>query len=355
MNEEIKFIATYDYVFIAVLIFCTFLSLLQYSKLGKIAVNIYNPLGWIIVISSSLYLGSRTLNIGLDTVTYRYFFDLLEAGSLVQFGFSDILFYLCTWILAQITTWNIYLIFCAMVYVGCAYIGMRGLFGKYALFSLLVFIISPYFFQFGINVMRNGFAASVFIMALYWHTQPKKMYSIMFLSCLCHISMILPTLLFIYFRHSKSINRQLFIWGLSLIIQLAGFSVGNIISYFLPTYVAGYINNHTEDLTSTWTNFLLYGISPIIIALYSIKIKGYNDQIYFRLLNTFLIAQAIYMQVLNAEFALRFEYLGSFLMPILLLYPFLKKRYWNNQNLCITSILLILFIIKAYPLISNTY
>lgn len=353
MDSELLFIAHYDIIFLWVLIFTLGLSAIYYTPLKKGVDDLFPIVGWIIVVVSAFYIGNREIEIGIDTRQYNSNFRFFELNSWSDWDkITDFGFYYFMWICAKLFPWNIFLILSALVYIGGAYIGMKGLFGKFSLFSLLVFVISPNFFQFSINVMRNGFAASIFILSFFYYQRPKIMYSIMTFACLCHISMILPFLFFILTRNILTIRATFILWLCSLFLQICGFSVGSIAQFFMTADLYdGYISGQMDQEVQSWSSFFLYGMSPVMVAIYFIWLKNYRDRFYIHLLNVFLIAQSIYIQVMNVEFALRFAYLSTFLMPVLLLYPLLKKRYWNYQYLCISFILTIVFVIKAKNLI----
>lgn len=351
--KELEFISQYNNAFIVVLFLMLMLSVLQYSQFKREILNIYPVISLIIVICSALYIGLRTSDIGIDTSTYKESFRILSNNPLSSRGkLTDILFYAIMWIFATFSTFEVFLVFCGLVYLGGAYIGMRGLFGRMAIFSLLIFVISPNFFQFSINVMRNGFAASIFIMSFAWRDKPKKMYMVMAMSVLCHISMILPVMLYFIAGLFKKTTFPIICLLGSLLMQIAGLSIGRLFTFFMASDVAaGYIDTQMSDDSQSWVNLMVYGLSPILTAVYFIWIKRYSDRFYVRLLNTFILGTAIYIQVMNVPFALRFAYLSSFLMPVLLIYPMLRRTFWKFQNVWVVSILLCLFIYKSSKLI----
>lgn len=353
MDSELLFIARYDVVFLWILVFTLGLTVIFYTPVKKGVDNLFPIIGWIIVIGTALYLGNRELDIGVDTRQYNRIFRFMEVNSWSDWDkWTDCGFYFLMWITAKFCPWNTFLTIIALIYIGGAYIGMKGLFGKMALFSLFVFVISPNFFQFSINVMRNGYAASVFAISFFYYKKPKIMYSIMAFSCLCHISMILPFVFFIITRNTRSIQIPFILWCVSLMLQLSGRSIGSLAQFFLAADLYdGYINGQMDMEVQSWGSFLMYGMSPVLVAIYFIGVKKYKDRLYTHLLNTFLITQAIYVQVMNVEFALRFAYLSTFLMPYLLLYPLLKNKYWNYQLLCISFILTVVFVIKTKDLV----
>lgn len=357
--SELEFIKNYDLIFLCFLVIVLIVSSFQ-SQIRKNfrrkEDSTYVVLAYILILFSCLYFCQRELNVGVDTDVYYEFFIKLKSTSLIDFcfqsdGYNDILFYGFTKLFSILGDWKLYLFFCALVYIGGAYFCMKKLFGSLALFSLIVFIISPNFFQFGINVMRNGFAASIFLLSFIYYNRPRLMYFIIFLACLCHVSMVLPAVLFYIYRNTKTITFSLTIWTFSLILQIVGLSIGPILSSLFSGTLSSYLSDRTGDVMSQWIEFITYGASPIITAIYFVHFKQFSDRFYIRCLNVFILIQAIYIQIMDVNYALRFAYLCNFLMPILLIYPLLKRRYWNFQNFTIMSILTSLFIIKTKDLI----
>ncbi|GGD40959.1 hypothetical protein GCM10011361_05140 [Muriicola marianensis] len=78
-------------------------------------------------------------------------------------------------------------------------------------------------------------------------------------------------------------------------------------------------------------DFLFYGAAPIALAYYYKFKKGFEDPIYNRILNTYLIANAFWILIIRANFSNRFAYLSWFLMAIVITYPLLKKHFINKQ------------------------
>lgn len=78
--------------------------------------------------------------------------------------------------------------------------------------------------------------------------------------------------------------------------------------------------------------FLLYSSMPILLGFYILQKRKITDRIYVILLNTYILANAFWIIVINASFSNRFAYLSWFLYPIVLVYPLLKLSIWKDQS-----------------------
>ena len=356
MNErivDVYFIRDFYIVFLIILFVVLVLSICQYSNTKKAVLKACSFLGLVISLATGFYLGVRADDVGKDTLTYLEFFNDLSIGGDIL-GRGDIAFYASMWIFAAFLTWRLFLIFCGIVYVGGAYLGFKRLFGPLSIYSILLFIISPNFFQFGINLMRNGVAASLFILALsYCQNDKKKFWYMIIASVCCHISMLLPFATFLLFRKYNTINKTLIIWCVSFLTFLIGVNATSLLGRFLPEYIMlRYISRVAADSSATLFNFLLYGASPVFAGLYFVYKRKYSDPLYTQLLNVYIFLNALYIQFIGIEDALRFAYLSEFLMPLLLLYPLLKKPVIKYQSVYLSTALLIVFIIKSIKILS---
>ncbi len=353
--EEFDFIYFFYIILMSILGLMVVLSLL-YSNDRKFP---FKPITQIISVSlisfTIVYIGTRDIAVGVDTNTYTYIYDQMLMANSFEFTRDllwDFLMYSFSRVFDNVA---VFFSFVAFIYLVAPYYAMRRLFGFLAIYSLLLFFIVPNFFMAGINGIRSGIAASLFLFALGFDRDKKK-YLWMFIACLFHLSMLLPFCAFIVSKYVKKINFSLMIWLVTLISFLSiGFSIlslplgglfGERLSYYLQFTVS------SSEAGGTLTNFIVYSISPILTGVYFIFLKKYKDELYIRLLNTYIICNIVYILVMNMYFADRFAYLSEFLLPFVLVYPLLKERFWRLQLPILSCILLIIFSIKAYKILA---
>lgn len=102
----------------------------------------------------------------------------------------------------------------------------------------------------------------------------------------------------------------------------------------LAEYLTGSIQ---ADTRFRW-DFLFYSAFPIFAGWYFIVKKQFNDSFYNQIFNTYLVCNAFWVLVIRANFSNRFAYLSWFLMAIIIIYPLLKKQFFNNQQLIIAKV-----------------
>ena len=79
-------------------------------------------------------------------------------------------------------------------------------------------------------------------------------------------------------------------------------------------------------------DFLIYSMMPIIFGYYIVLKRHIKDGPYLLLLNTYTLANAIWVIVIRANFSNRIAYLSWFLYPIVLAYPLLKLNIWGQEQ-----------------------
>ena len=79
-------------------------------------------------------------------------------------------------------------------------------------------------------------------------------------------------------------------------------------------------------------DFLIYSAIGVFAGWYYLFKKKLKDINYYRLFNTFLFTNAIWILVIRANFSNRFAYLSWFIMALVVVYPWLKAKFENEQN-----------------------
>jgi len=251
----------------------------------------------------------------------------------------------------------------AAIYIIANIAGIKRIFPEH---TYLVFLLYTAFFLFysgGINGIRNADAYSLvfFAMSLYYSPSFKK-YLMMALLCLVayqiHTSVIVTILSFIISIFLvKKTNLAIAIWFGSIVMSLVA---GN----YLADYAAGLIDDgraakylrygQDADMMATafshsgfrW-DFLLFSILPIALGWYASVKRGIHDRFYQVLLNTYIIANAVWIVFMYAAFSNRFAMLSWCIYPYVLCYPLLKFKLWNtykqNQYMCAFLWIMLLF------------
>lgn len=275
-----------------------------------------------------------------DTATYTNMFSEISWEKLSNsrdFGF-DFFMYFC----AQIMTVRWFYLLCATLYAGLPYLAFKKWFGNRAWMALLAYVVTLSFWSFGINGLRNGLGAAFFIYGISLINNPLKMSIWFILSMSLHKSMLLPIGAFLLTRYVQNSIFFIRIWLLAIPVA---FFYGNNMEAFINN-VFGFIglsDRRTENLfvneldgqavsRSFRLDFIIYSSVAVILGYYYVIKKKFDNKFYSRLLNTYLIANSVWILMIYATYTNRTAYLSWFLMPILLLYPLMTVRLVKHQN-----------------------
>lgn len=235
---------------------------------------------------------------------------------------------------------SLFFIICAILYVYPHYIVAKSISNEYAFIVFLMIITSLVFYNYGVNGIRNGLATSFLLLAFikYKKTIPFLIYGL--LAILFHKSALLPFLTFICARiYNKNIKWYILVWLLAIPLS---FVVKNLVSDFILAieflsdraewYMLAEADASKFSHVGFRYDFILYSAMPIFLGRYFMVKKGFDDQFYRIIYCTYLLANTVFVLVNAIPFSNRFAYLSWFLMPILIVYPFIyypqiKKRF----------------------------
>lgn len=265
---------------------------------------------------------------------------------------SDYGFYLLMLFSKEYLNIYIFYIVCALLYVIPIYLVCKKYLDKYSLFAFIMFVSSMSFWSFGINGVRNGLATSIFLLGIYFYEKKWLMYSFMILSLSFHKSMILPFLAFLIAMKATNTFFLIRIWIVLVIVSYVfGSQVETFMSDFLlnsqiledkrvDTYFSDEIDGEFIDRRYRLDLIIYSGIAILLAYYYKYK-KGFNDIFYNRIVNTYIIANAIWVLLIYAAFTNRIAYLSWFIMPLVLVYPLIKnENLVKKQNLFIGLLVL---------------
>lgn len=353
---ESLYIQNYYYYTIGLLVLLTLLTMFSYFGQSGASKRLINIVLVLFSVFTVFYLGTRDLSIGTDTFRYEKAFNFYKTSSDFEIR-KDVFYDFLSFSFAKIFSFKELLIFCATLYVFGAFYGLKRIFGANVYLPFIVFIISPYFFTSGINVMRSGVAASLFLVGLgvYYDIRkwPKPALWF-FISVLFHISMLLPVLFFAIARYVKSTKIIFLIWLMSIGVGVLNINIVHVVVDSLGLFedrVGDYTIN--EGQRNFWMNFAIFGAIPVLFSVYNVLYLKYKDDFYTWLLNGYMLIHVPYIMLLNSQYALRLGYLAEFMMPIILMYPLLINSKLNitYDRLKLCFILFFVFMVKAYKIL----
>lgn len=307
-----------------------------------------NFTGYFFLIFSIIYIGLRPVSgryFGDMSTYYRYYTSYLN-GESVNVN-KDVLFHyfmkLCSYIMSP----SIFFTVCFSLYILPMYRVSKVFFEEYWFYSFLMFVVSFSFWTYGTNGIRNGIAASIFLLALSYQNNKIIMIAIFVLATQIHQTLLLPVLAYFLTLVYNKPKVFLIVWlcAIPLSIIMGGFweiffaSLG-----FGDERLGGYLLSSQENTGPPIKarfryDFLIYSSVAVFTGCYCIFKKGFNDLIYSSIFSTYLLCNAFWILVIRASFSNRFAYLSWFFMALVIIYPFLKKNLVEKQHILIGKIL----------------
>ncbi len=286
-----------------------------------------------------------------DTGAYTRTYDLIQEGIRTEFS-KDVGFYVFMKLCSQIMEIQGFYLLSAILYVGLPYLTFKKWFKEYAFFALVTFITAMSFWSFGINGVRSGLASSIFIFALRFRDKKWLLYALMLLSITFHKSMLLPFVAYIVASFYTNTNILMLIWLSAIPISLlVGQELETVVSgiFTSDTVIADeraltYFSGEDKDLYTDQRfrlDFVIYSAIPILLAYWQLYKKNYQNKLFVQLINMYLIANAAWVLLIYVPFTNRIAYLSWFIMPIILIFPFIHN-YQEKKLLTTKTILIII-------------
>lgn len=339
----------YEYYFnIAVLI--SILILLWQCHVGlvlkKDVATLNGVWGLFITIVLILYMGARPISsLFGDTVNYAQGFEEY-AQTHVSFSIvwnKEFIFYnLMNWF-AKFSNIHTFFTFCSFIYVGALWLACVRIFKNYYYIPLVVIMGMFTFWSYGVNGIRNGLGASIFILAMTYVNNLPVMLSLALIAFGMHNSVALMIGAAALAWFVKNSYYYLAGWITSVIVSYA---IGGRIQSFFANLsfmqeeerFSGYLTGSNMEgeiiqmsMTFRW-DFLLYSALGVFVGYYFIFRRNFKDEYYHWIYNTYLVCNAFWVLIIRAAYTNRIAQISWFILPIVLIYPFMKKRFWINHE-----------------------
>ena len=246
-------------------------------------------------------------------------------------------------------------------------IALHKLFPGHEYLAFLFWICSFGFYGGLVNGLRNANAVSIFFLGfvlIILYLNKFKEYKIQIILgiifCIAayyfHHSIVIlwisfPLALFVV----KNTKSAILIWFAAIIASLI---FGNTLADMAVAFdfddraeqylIGGEDSQMMEEVFSQvgfrW-DFLIFSAMPIILGYYVTVVKGIKNRTYQILLNTYIIANAIWIIFMYAAFTNRFASLSWSLYPFVLCYPMVKFKIYPNSQATATGWMLVGLII----------
>lgn len=309
-----------------------------------------------------LYMGLRPVSIEFgDTVNYAHgFYETARSSKPFVWEWDG------EWLFRNMMNWfaknsdiHTFFLLCATVYVGSLWWAMQRIFKSYYYIPFLVVLSMFTFWTYGVNGIRNGMGASVFILAMTFVNRIPIMLGLCLLAVGFHKSVLLMIAAGTLTWFIKNSYVYMAAWVASIGVSYA---VGGRIQSYLAGLdlmsgddrFAGYLTGSNMQgeliqmsMTFRW-DFLLYSAMGVAVGYYFIFKRNFKDEYYHWIFNTFLVTNAFWVLIIRAAYSNRFAQISWFIMPVVLIYPFIKERFWVNHEKMLGFALLAFYAFAFY-------
>ncbi len=351
LNAELQYFILHNF-----LLFLVLITAISYLTRGANAPSIHSKTPAVLLfLFMVLIIGYRDWTSPLfgDSNTYGNYLKLATSPESVWYSksklFGYIYYYWHKWNLSA----ESFFLLSALIYCAPMYALSKKLKNSRSPFlPLLFFATSLIWYSFGVNGIRNGWAFAMILWAIYYYDRPFLFYAFLALGYAIHGSVMLTIGAICVTRYYAKPKSMLLFWlGCVLLSVIIGRYAEDIfLQYdFIAEEGEGYLSLEEEvndDVTFSHTgfrwDFVLYSVIPILWGYYNIIKSQVKDKYYDWIFCTYVLANAIWVLVIRANFSNRIASLSWFLIPIVIVYPLVRMHNFRNQNQTI-AITLILY------------
>ncbi|MDG1572733.1 EpsG family protein [Robiginitalea sp. M366] len=332
---------------------CLFLVLFSYFHTLVIPASdqrnliFINTSGYLLLVFLIFYIGQRPIS-GVyfgDTINYYRAYLNFQHGTYPD-KLPDMGWYYLMKFFSKYFGFNTFLTFCSTLYIVPMFFISKKLFQKFWFYAFIMFVVSFSFWTYGVNGVRNGVATSLFLLGVCFRKHILINTLLFLIAISIHKTLLLPCLAyavtFIFNKPSIYFKGWLIAIPLSLIaggfwiafFSGLGFADDRASTYLLEDGLEGTSSN----IGFRW-DFLFHSAFAVFAGWFFVIKKKFKDPFYNRLLNTYLICNAFWILVIQANYSNRFAYLSWFMMAIIIIYPILKGSFFKNQGLIMSNII----------------
>ncbi len=225
---------------------------------------------------------------------------------------------------------DVFFLLCACLYVVPLAVVARRLSPGHCVVVFLMIITSMSFYNYGVNGIRNGIATSLLLLAIVNYQRSKLSFWVLaVLGALFHKSVLLPMLAYVVADRLPKVKWYAAAWLLAIPLSFVAFQVFSewllgisFIADRAENYLTGEADADKFSQVGFRYDFLLYSAMPIVVGAYFYFKRHFRDVAYERLLCCYLMANTVWVVINQVPYSNRFAYLSWFLMPLIIVYPF---------------------------------
>ena len=316
----------------------------------------------LLILLTTIYIGTRPLWCYGDAGLYTQIFNLVQSGiwKSLPGDTTEPIFSVLEYFCIEFTDASGWLFSIATIYIVGMCVAAHRWLPKHLLIAVIFLFTAFSFWGFATNGIRNGMATSIAMIGLsFFNRSKKKMiigYAILIIASLTHKScmlIIVASTVSLFFRNTKA---NVTIWLICIILgllfqeQFKSLFIGLIDDGRMSKYLNADVDSAVFSTVGFRWDFILYSALPIFIGRYVISKQKIEDEIYPFILHTYIFSNAFWLLINTAAYSNRFAYLSWFLYPIVLVYPFCKFKFMNNQSI-ILGLMLISMTVFTYVML----
>jgi hypothetical protein len=285
----------------------------------------------VFVLLLSFFIGFRPISsVFVDMVNYADFYDSV---STMVFAFDwraeNIIFDNLLFLFASLgIKKELFFVVISVIYFVCMFFACKRLFRNDAFLVYLVCLAAFSTFSYGVNGIKAGAAASIFLLAIAYHDKIIPSLLIALISYGFHHSMqvLLVAWIIVLIYHDSRVFLVFWVLCVLLAALQVTFFQGVFASLTDDTGSA-YLSN-TDSSTQAFSlsgfrlDFILYSAIPVFLGAYLILRQKVVSKEYNLLLSLYLLTNSVWLLCMYAEFTNRIAYLSWFMYPVVLIYPF---------------------------------
>lgn len=326
--------------------FVLLFTLIVIFNINRRSLSFNKWIGWLLALGVILFITFRppVWQVFGDVSNYIHFFESSRFRSF-DWEAKDLGF---EWSMHFFNKWDywIWFLFYAILYVVPQLFVSQKLLPQYSAICFIMLVGCFNFFGYGFNGMRNGAACALVMLGMFDRRLWVKL--LLFIVALSiHKSVIIPICAYILATRFDKTQLYFIIWVICL---LAALFLSNIVNYLID------LSSFVEDdrvnyLTSTFNSlennagarfsrqgfrwdFALVSSVPIILGLITVVKDNIRNKSYSILLNTYILANTLWLFTARIPYNNRFAYLSWFLAPLLLTITVLiNPRFRTSNNL----------------------
>lgn len=253
---------------------------------------------------------------------------------------------------------HLWFIVVATIYIVPKLLIVKRWFPQNTYLAMLFVITAMGFYSGGTNGIRNADASSLVILGIsYIIARQKKIKDYLIgillfaMAYYTHHSVIISiAALVASFFVVRNTKFAIIIWFFAVLMSLI---MGNTLANFgaalfdddrATSYLASGANDEVMagfSHTGFRWDFLLYSSMPILMGWYVLIRRGIIDTTYKLLVNTYILANSVWVVFIYASFNNRYAALSWAMYSYVLLYPLVRYNLWGEKQPYYTSLILI--------------